>query len=615
MPSRICLVLALTAVLAVTLPARSARADIQLGRFTLEFRNSNYNLKTGDIVLTGGVSGKGPDGDFRADRAFGNRERQEITLVGNVEAHRRTAAQIVSLRSETATIDEHNRTYVASGNVSALIGARTMSADDMRLNDATRIFTLAGNVRISEPPGRTLLTTRLIYHDDSGDIDAPDPISGTTENGDFRADRASGNLKTSALTLTGGVELHTQAGAFGPSREPIALYADTVHMESATKRVDAVGDVRIEQGTAVVTAPRVQLDNVTGVLHLSGGVHGVQPPDRSFDADQVTYNLNTGAFDVPAAVHGTDTDGSFAADSARGNMKTHIYDLDGHAFVRTSGKRRYGPDQPPTSVSAPHIRVDEAAKHYRAEGGAVVAQADRTVSAPRIDFDDIAHLVRLTGGVHATQLPDRSADTAAVVYHTDSGDIRALSQVTGRSSSDSFRADRAAGNAKTNIYNLSGNVTLRRQTRGDSGEPMVLTADNVRIDGNAKSYTATGHPKVVQGTRTMTAQVMGLDDATHRLHLTGGVHAESSDGRKFDTPAVTYSIQSDDFTMPGGVTAFFPLTKPNPTPTPFPTPKNTIAPQAPSPFAPGTMPPQFAPPPSSAAPPPSPAPSPSPAPN
>jgi len=38
---------------------RAARADLQIGRFTIEFRNSNYNLKTGDIVLTGGVRGKG----------------------------------------------------------------------------------------------------------------------------------------------------------------------------------------------------------------------------------------------------------------------------------------------------------------------------------------------------------------------------------------------------------------------------------------------------------------------------------------------------------------------------------------------------------------------------
>ncbi|HEV2908261.1 MAG TPA: LPS export ABC transporter periplasmic protein LptC, partial [Candidatus Eremiobacteraceae bacterium] len=167
--------------LAVALGAmpRAARADLQIGRFSVQFRNSNYNLKTGDIVLTGGVSGKGPDGDFRADRAFGNRERQEITLVGNVVAHRKTATAPVELRSDTATIDERSKTYIATGNVSAIVGPRTMSADSMRLDDAAHVFTLNGNVHISEPPGRSLTTDELVYHDDSGDIQVPGPLSGT----------------------------------------------------------------------------------------------------------------------------------------------------------------------------------------------------------------------------------------------------------------------------------------------------------------------------------------------------------------------------------------------------------------------------------------------------
>lgn len=590
---RIALVAALAAALAIAMLTRSARADLQLGRFTLEFRNSNYNLKTGDIVLTGGVSGKGPDGDFRADRAFGNRERQEITLVGGVEAHRRTATQLVSLRSDTATIDERNRTYIASGNVIAQVGTRTMSADQMRLDDATHVFTLTGSVHITEPPGRSLSTTQLVYHDDSGEIAAPDPISGTTESGDFHADHASGNLKSNDLLLTGGVMLHAGAPANGPSREPIALYADTVRMDGASKRVDATGSVKIEQGPATVTAPQMQLDNQSGVLHLSGGVHGDQPPDRSFDTKDLTYNLNTGAFDVPHAVRGADADGSFAADQARGNMKLRIYDLNGHAVVRSSGKRQHGPNQPPTTLSAPHVRVDETAKRYVAEGGVTIAQADRTVSAPRMIFDDNVHIVRLTGGVHATQRPDRSADTAEVIYHSDSGDVSAPSLITGRSSTDSFRADRGVGNAKSDIYDLTGNVVLRRQTR-NSSDPMVLTADAVRINGETKTYTATGNPKVVQGPRTMTAAVMSLDDTTHVVHLTGGVHAQSSDGRKFDTPEVTYNTQTDDVKMLGGVTAYFPLSRPNPTPTPFPTPTGNLSPQAPSPFAPGTTPPQFA---------------------
>lgn len=611
MTSRSSLALALVVLVVVSGLPRAARADLQIGRFSIEFRNSNYNLKTGDIVLTGGVSGKGPDGDFRADRAFGNRERQSITLVGNVEAHRKAAAQPITLRSDTATIDERSRTYIASGHVSALVGPRTMNADEMRLDDRAHVFTLTGNVLITEPPGRSLATSELIYHDDTGDVESPGPIDGTTADGDFRADSAHGNVKTGSVVLDGGVVLHSGGPVAGPSREPVTLYADTLTIDGPAKTVTATGDVKVEQGTQLVTAPMLRLNNATGDLQLSGGVHGEQPPDRSFDTKELTYNLNSGALTVPGAVKGTSSEGSFSADMARGNMKSRVYDLQGHAILRTSGKRAKGPQQTPTVLTAQHVHMDELAKRYLAEGDVKVSQGDRTVSAPLLTFDDNVHILKMTGGVHATQLPDRSADTAQVVYHTDTGAVLAPTQVSGRSSTDAFRADRAVGNAKENIYTLDGNVVMRQQTATDK-DPRVLTASDVRIDGNAKTYVATGHPKVTQGTRTMTGQVMSLNDTTHIVRITGGVHAEAPGGRSFDTPELTYNTQSDEFKMLGGITAFFPLSKPSPTPTPFPTPKSKLSPDAPAPFGNTGIPAQFASP--SPSPPPTPTPTPTPAP-
>jgi lipopolysaccharide assembly outer membrane protein LptD (OstA) len=584
---------------------RAARADLQIGRFSVEFRNSNYNLKTGDIVLTGGVSGKGPDGDFRADRAFGNRERQEITLVGNVQAHRKSAGTPITLNSDTATIDERNKTYIALGNVSAIVGSRTMSADQMRLDDAAHVFILGGNVHITEPPGRSLATDQLVYHDDTGEISAPGPVSGTTDNGDFSADRADGNVKLGQVTLTGDVVLHSGAAANAPSKEPIALYADVLHYDGQAKTVTASGGVKIEQGTQVVTAPQLTLNDATGDLHLSGGVHGEQPPDRSFDTQQLTYNVDNGAITVPGAIRGASREGDFSADSVHGNMKTRVYDLTGHAIVRTSGKRATGANQTPTALRADHIHIDELHKRYVAQGNATIAQATRTVSAPLLTFDDVVHVVKLTGGVHATEQPDRSADTAQVIYHTDSGAMSAPSLVTGRSSTDGFRADRAAGNTKTNVFNLDGNVVMHRQMPQDK-DPTVLTASHVRIDGAAKTYTATGNPKVVQGTRSMTGQIISLNDSTHLLHVTGGVHAEQPHGRTFDTPELTYNTQSDYFKMMGGIMAIFPLSSPSPSPTPFPTPSGHLSPQAPSPFVNESLPAQYA------SPSPSPAPTPSP---
>ena len=571
---------------------RSARADLQIGRFTIEFRNSNYNLKTGDIVLTGGVRGKGPDGDFRADRAFGNRERREITLVGSVEAHRVAAAEPITLRSDTATIDERTRTYIATGNVNAIVGARTMSADQMRLDDASHVFTLTGNVHIMEPPGRSLATAQLIYHDDTGDIESPGPLSGTMENGEFRADSAHGNVKAGDVTLNGGVELHSGAAAGEQSQEPVTLYADTLHYTGQAKMVTADGHIKIEQGTQTVTAALLTLNNANGDLRLSGGVRGTQPPDRSFATKELTYNVDSGAITVPSAIHGSSGEGTFAANKASGNIKDRTYDLIGNAVVHTSGKRAKGPPQTPSSLAADRIHVDDANKRYVAQGHAVASQATRTVSAPLMTFDGQAHLVKLTGGVHATEQPDRSADTAEVIYHTDTGEILAPAQVSGRSSTDAFRADRATGNLKQNVFDLSDHVVMRRQRAGDK-DPTVLTASNVRIDGNARAYTATGNPKVVQGSRSMTGQVMSLDDTTHLLHVSGGVHAQEPPGRTFDTPELTYDTSSENFKMLGGIMAIFPLSRASPSPTPFARPSASVSPQAPSPFANSATPAQY----------------------
>ena len=102
------------------------------------------------------------------------------------------------------------------------------------------------------------------------------------------------------------------------------------------------------------------------------------------------------------------------------------------------------------------------------------------------------------------------------------------------------------------------------------------------------------HAERVFATPVMTGQVMSLNDATHIVHVTGGVHAEAPGGRSFDTPELTYNMQSDEFKMLGGITAFFPVSKPSPTPTPFPTPKSSLSPQAPAPFGDTGVPAQFA---------------------
>src|SRR5580704_18646291 len=61
----------------------SGPAQTRFGDLTVNFAEGEGNLKTGDFVMPGTVTGHSTDGTFRGDRAFGNSKRDEITLVGH----------------------------------------------------------------------------------------------------------------------------------------------------------------------------------------------------------------------------------------------------------------------------------------------------------------------------------------------------------------------------------------------------------------------------------------------------------------------------------------------------------------------------------------------------
>jgi len=575
-------------LLALTVVAAPAVADIgsvRIGRFTVEFSSANLNLKSGDFTITGGLKGHSSDGDFSADRAFGNRERKQITLVGHVVAHRHGAgfgSQPVVLTSDTAEIDENLRRYSASGNVLAVEGARSMSAARITMDDASHLVTLSGGVHVSQPPGNTVDTDTIVYHDDTGDIIIPGPLRGSSSDADFRADRALGNLSRDELTLIGNVVAHTSGGGKpGEETQPLTVQADQVRMESAVKRFSAIGHVRVTQEGK--PAPGA---TTTGA--------------RTLETENVTYNTDSGDIKAPGEVRGEVDQGAFRADSVSGNTRTQEFDLVGHVKVtRTRATAKKASASKPVTLTADRLHVAQRKKLYLATGNVKLIQTDRTIGAPRMTLNDVSHVATLTGGVHAAQAPDRVADTSQVSYHTDSGDFVVPTEITGHSKTDTFRADRAFGNAAKNVYTLEGHVKLQRSggfgQADSSRQATALECERFRIDAAAKIYTATGSPKLTQGQRTLSGQIITLDDNTHLVHVTGGAHAEQPPNRKFDAPELVYDTQTDNFKAVGGVTVTFPVQRATPTPTPTPAPKGkkgatpaSSATPAPSPTAAAT---------------------------
>jgi hypothetical protein len=187
----------------------------------------------------------------------------------------------------------------------------------------------------------------------------------------------------------------------------------------------------------------------------------------------------------------------------------------------------------------------------------------------------------ISSGPAQTRFGDLTVNFAEGEGNLKTGDFVMPSTVTGHSSDGTFRGDRAFGNSKRDEITLVGNVMVHKlggvSKNGKAPtEPVTLTCDKLEIRSKAKLYTATGHVKVVQGDKTLTAPLMRLNDVTHDAALTGGVHAEQPPDRTFDSAEVLYNTKSEDFKALGGVQATFPI---NSSPSPAPPVVNLPSPK------------------------------------
>ena len=287
-----------------------ALADARIGRFTVNFAEGVFQ-RNGDFVIPGAVSGKSPDGDFKADRALGNYQRQDVTLVGHVLLHQRVApgrtAQPMTLTANQLRIFGKPATYTATGSVVVIQQNRKISADFLQLNDRTHQGLLRGNVSAQEND-RVVQSQEIQYNVASGAIIVPGQVNGFSSDSDFRADRGVGNQKAGAFTMTGNVIVH-RFGNYAKtnnSTEPLTMWCDKLDINQHPQMTyTATGNVKIAQGDRTLTGPVLTLNDVTHTATMKGGVHGEEPPDRTFDAAEVIYNTVTEDFKALGGVRAT----------------------------------------------------------------------------------------------------------------------------------------------------------------------------------------------------------------------------------------------------------------------------------------------------------------------
>lgn len=287
-----------------------ALADARIGRFTVNFAEGVFQ-RSGDFVIPGAVNGTSPDGDFKADRAFGNYQRQDVTLVGHVVLHQRVApgrnAQPMTLTANQLRIAGKPATYTATGSVIVTQQNRKLSADFLRLDDRTHQGLLRGNVSAQEND-RVVQSQEIQYNVASGAIVVPGQLNGFSSDSDFRADRGTGNQKAGTFTMTGNVIVHKFGNATkaNNSTEPLTMWCDKLDIDQHPQvTYTATGGVKIAQGDRTLTGPMLTLNDTTHTATMKGGVHGEEPPDRTFDAAEVIYNTVTEDFKALGGVRAT----------------------------------------------------------------------------------------------------------------------------------------------------------------------------------------------------------------------------------------------------------------------------------------------------------------------
>jgi lipopolysaccharide export system protein LptA len=147
-----------------------------------------------------------------------------------------------------------------------------------------------------------------------------------------------------------------------------------------------------------------------------------------------------------------------------------------------------------------------------------------------------------------------------VQFNDKSGEFSIPNRFKATRGGTEVNGDRAKGNSKTKITDVTGNVVVH-MTRplaehpdlaSQSQDPSTLTCDHLHVDGMTKSYLADGHVHFTQGLREATADRGTLSDVTHILHMEGRVHLRDGEST-FESDTIDYNTLTGELHANGNV--------------------------------------------------------------
>jgi len=162
---------------------KKAVTTTTIGGWTIQTTETDMNLKSGSFAVPHPFTMTRLDGStVNADRAVGNYKKKQAVLYGHVSVHDANgtfglhSAQAAhhdpaTLSADTLKIDDASHLYDADGNVHYVQGQTTADAQTAHLNDVTHRLDLSGKVHVVQGE-RTLDAQTATYNTVTGDGEA-----------------------------------------------------------------------------------------------------------------------------------------------------------------------------------------------------------------------------------------------------------------------------------------------------------------------------------------------------------------------------------------------------------------------------------------------------------
>lgn len=229
----------------------------------------------------------------------------------------------------------------------------------------------------------------------------------------------------------------------------------------------------------VTGATRVEIDEATGVWHLTGSPVTVRRGAVLLRAPAITYRTKDQIVEATGGVTYADPTAELAS------AETTVWLAEERLVATGSVKGTVRHQDGDTRLLADRVEAWRKERRLVATGSVAVSRADMTVTGERVDYDDGRQQAVATGGRPSVTASGATLTADRIEAALATEDITATGNVQIKKDDLEAAAPQAVIHNRDGIATLTGGVTVRRGG-------MVATAPTVVVNLKTNTVTATG---------------------------------------------------------------------------------------------------------------------------